>query len=146
MTCWGIFKSQNARRSVLSNKRSWWILQFDEPLPPVFRKLQSVILENAVVPVKSRSNRVIGSKATTKVEGTIDEIMMTLKRILKEDYKRNRRETTGASWHFDYVVENESGQINVFTRLYGSNDEGSIYYGRTIRRVSSGRFVMWVDD
>jgi len=114
-------------------------------------RLRDIVSQMDVAAHPKGRQQAARTKASVTLEGTVDEIMSRLSDALEEDYAENVSECVHAPWDFDYVVTDDTptkGAIEIYTRLFNPSDAnmGSSFYGRTVRRVSSDRYMLWIDD
>jgi hypothetical protein len=125
------------------------LFQFENPGVHELARLRD-ILEAMDVAVPKRPLE-FRAPADAALEGTLDEIIERLARVLKDDFANNTVKQRQRSWGFEYFVSDDTsdkGATEIYTRLFNPNDPmiGSAFYGRTVRRISENSYLLWVDD
>jgi len=120
--------------------------RFDEPNNQAINIIRDVLIHS---PIQKEKVDTSGprSKTTIHLEGTLREVLVELAKVLLHDFIENRREAMNSPWVYDYYIETlPNGDVDVMTRLWNNKQGGSISYGRTIRRIGTDRYFLWVDD
>ena len=127
-------------------ERDKWLSQFNIPDENALAEIRRLVGQLTPADFPKRHRRKLKDATAT---GSIDLILDLVTTTLQKDYVETRQETEEDGYMFDYVLmkmDNDPSELQILTRLFHTDKEGNIFYGRHIWCIGDNSYVVWIDD
>ncbi len=120
------------------------ILSFKEPRDNILEKIGKYLESLDIKPF--RESLLATHSPEEAIKGRRSYIMTRLSKVLIDDYRDNIADKDLDFEYHVFTSNQQPGAIHIKTRLFYSDRDGDVLYGRMIQRVAEDEYFLWIDD